>query len=123
QPRLSRVRTRGPNPRTVPDHRPAPRTRRLNHLRRGPRLDRPRASRHRSGVAAMSQHTPEPVHHAARKLMAALAPHEDTPNTGESALDALWDTAHKHTAPVMQLAQLVRDDAYPLANGAALSRL
>ncbi|HZP54626.1 hypothetical protein [Actinocrinis sp.] len=71
----------------------------------------------------MSQHTPEPVQDAARKLMAALALHEDTRNTVESALHDLWDTAHEHTAPVMQLAQLIRDDANTLANGAALTRL
>jgi len=41
----------------------------------------------------MSDRTPQPVQDATTKLIAALALHEDTRDTVESALHDLWDTA------------------------------
>ena len=71
----------------------------------------------------MTQHTPEPVRDAANKLMGALALHEDTRDTVQSALHDMWDAGREDaTATVTQLVALIRDDANAAINGATLPR-
>lgn len=62
---------------------------------------------------------PQAVQDAANRLMGALALHEDTRDTLETALAALWNTGRSELADTLRA---IRGDARALRDGTALTR-